>query len=98
MTDTPTTIVDRLTQHRDGTTTATADRLRVAAQRDADRRGTFPAGTRVLDRVTGLEGVVNPMPTASSSASVLVPVRLDRGDLVLRPTVQLMWRPTPPRA
>jgi hypothetical protein len=67
-----------------------------AQQNDAFARGTFPAGVRVLDLVSGLEGVVGARTPTLTPPSGLVTVQLDRGDLILRPASQLLPRPTPP--
>ena len=98
MTDPHTTTVDRLRQFRDATASSAADRLAEAQQHDAAARGTLPAGSRVLDMVSGCEGVVSPALPALSASSSLIGVRLDRGDLITRSASQLMPRPTPPTA
>ena len=98
MTDPHTTTVDRLRQFREATTSSAADRLAEAHQRDAAARGTLPAGARVLDLVSGGEGVVSPALPALSLSSPLIGVRLDRGDLIVRAPSQLLVRPTPPTA
>jgi hypothetical protein len=96
MSDAHTTTVDRLRQFSTARRSTALDRLAEAQQTDARARGTLPAGTRVLDLVSGAEGVVTaPLPTLSSPAG-LVGVRLDRGDIVTRPASQLLVRPTPP--
>lgn len=72
------------------------DRRKAAQQNDATARGTFLAGTRVLDLVTGLEGVVVERTFANSGPFGMVPIRLDRGDTINRYRAQLLVRPTPP--
>lgn len=88
--------IDRLAQNRDTRAASAADRAREAAQTNADALGTFSAGTRVLDLLTGHEGVIEPGAAHLATSSRLVFVRLDRGDAVLRPPSDLLKRPTPP--
>lgn len=96
MSDEHTTTVDRLRQFETQRTTDAMNRAEEARKTDAVERGTFLAGSRVLDVITGLEGVVLPRGFTVSPASKLVAVRLDRGDMVIRPPQNLMPRPTPP--
>ena len=96
MSDDHTTTVDRLRQFRDAKTYQAIDRIQEAQRSDAAARGTFPAGVRVLDLVSGQEGVVLDPARTVTPVSTLVTVRLDRGDLVIRPPAQLLARPTPP--
>ena len=98
MTDADPTTVQRLRELRE-TQTSTALEHRAQVQgTDAAAKGTFSVGARVLDRVSGQEGViVSPLPVLGKAAG-LIEIRLDRGDLIIRPASQLLWRPTPPTA
>lgn len=98
MSDDHTTTVDRLRQFRDAHTDAAVDRLLDAQKTDAETRGTLAAGQRVLDRVTGLDGVILDRTAATPTPFGAFPVRLDRGDVVVRFPKDLFARPTPPRA
>lgn len=59
--------------------------------------GQILAGDRVFDPLSGQHGVVEASTSAGPNNSTLVSVRLDRGDLVIRPPAQLVLRPTPPK-
>lgn len=96
MSDEHTTTVDRLRQFRDETTSSAMDRMLDAQKKDAETRGTLLAGSRVLDRVTGLDGVVLTRTAATPTPYGAFPVRLDRGDTVWRFPRDLFARPTPP--
>lgn len=96
MSDAHTTTVDRLRLFETTRRSDQMDRIDEAKKTDAAARGTLPAGTRVLDLVTGLEGVVIQSPAVTPTPSRLVAIRLDRGDAFVRRPDQLMPRPTPP--
>lgn len=92
-----TTTVDRLRQFRDAATSSAMDRMLEAQQKDAESRGTLLAGSRVLDRVTGLDGTILVRTAATPTPFGAFPVQLDRGDVVTRSPRDLFARPTPPR-
>jgi hypothetical protein len=71
---------------------------REAQKKDADARGTLLAGSRVLDRVTGLDGEILVRTAATPTPFGAFPVKLDSGDVVERFPRDLFARPTPPRA
>lgn len=93
-----TTTVDRLRQFREGVTSDAMDRLLDAQKKDADARGTLLAGSRVLDRITGLDGVILVRTAATPTPYGAFPVKLDNGVVVERFPRDLFARPTPPRA
>ncbi len=98
MSDDHTTTVERLRQFGEARTSTALDRRTEAQQKDADARGTFSAGARVLDLVSGQEGVIMAPLPALMNQRALLGVRLDMGGIVMRSTSQLLWRPTPPAA
>jgi hypothetical protein len=98
MNDDHATTVDRLRLFETTRRANAMDRLDDAQQKDAAARGTFVAGSRVLDLVTGREGTVTRLPSPSATASRLVSVRMDSGVDVIRRPDQLYPRPTPPTA
>lgn len=56
------------------------------------------AGDRVLDRITGQEGILELSGNVRTDGGVLFAVRLPGGGVLLRPAEQLVLRPTPPAA
>lgn len=96
MSDAHTTTIDRLRQFGTAQRDAAMDRLLDAQQKDADARGTLLAGSHVLDRVTGLDGVILDRTAATPTPFGAYPVRLDSGDVVTRFPRDLFARPTPP--
>lgn len=96
MIDAHTTTVDRLRQFSTARTSLAVDRLAEAQRNDARTRGTFPADARVLDLVTGHEGVVLEQAASFATPGVRVLVQLDHGDVVARLASELLARPTPP--
>lgn len=98
MTDPHVTTVDRLNQFGTQQRERAADRLQSAQETDAAQRGTLLAGRRVLDLVTGLDGVILDRTAATPTPFGAFPVRLDTGDVVTRFGKELLARPTPPRA
>lgn len=93
-----TTTVDRLKQNRDAFASSAMDRIVEAQKNDAEVRGTLLAGTLVLDRITGLSGVVLTRTAATPTPFGAFPVKLDNGAVVERFPRDLFARPTPPRA
>lgn len=98
MSDDHTTTVDRLRQFRDSVTGSAADRIAEAAKSDAETRGTLLPGRRVLDRITGLDGVVLSRTAATPTPFGAFTIELDNGDVLWRFPRDLFARPTPPRA
>ena len=96
MTDPHTITVDRLKQFGAARYEDALDRMLAARVKDAEQRGTFLAGARVLDLTSGVEGVIVDRTAANAVPFGMVPVRLDRGDVVARFARDLMARPTPP--
>jgi len=54
------------------------------------------AGDRVVDRVTGREGVIAASVSTNSKKQVIYPVRLATGGILLRALDQLVILPPPP--
>jgi hypothetical protein len=93
-----TTTVDRLRLFETTRRADAMDRSNEAEKNDAAARGTFPAGSRVLDLVTGRDGVVVDPNVKNGSVPRFVSIRLDSGELYVRRPDQLYPRPTPPTA
>ncbi len=91
-------VLDRVRQNRTAQTEAARDSASSTPFVARIGGRMFLAGDRVFDTVTGLVGIVEGSSTAAPTDSTLVTVRLERGDVVIRPTGQLVLRPTPPAA
>jgi hypothetical protein len=62
----------------------------------AGAAGTFVAGAKVFDTVSGLDGVVEGAPLLAGSRVVDVQIRLSNGERVMRRPELLIVRPVPP--
>lgn len=98
MTDDLDQLRERVRQNRE----SLSDELRQPAPKGSTPadpvRSTPVAGDRVLDRITGREGIVEPSSGIHAVKGTLIPVRFSNGHLVLRPAEELVVRPTPPAA
>lgn len=98
MSDEHITTVDRLTQFGTQRRDLAAERMQQAKDSVTTDRGTLLAERRVLDLVTGIDGVILGRTAATPTPFGAFPVRLDTGDVVTRFPKELFARPTPPRA
>lgn len=91
-------LVDRLNTHHAAEVSDLTNRADSAAQQRATSNGILPAGTRVLDTVSGIEGNVEGGRYASVQKTTLIAVRVASGGVLLRSRDQLLVRPTLPEA
>lgn len=89
-------IRERLVQARNTRAADLSARVGSRAPDDAAASGTFLAGDRVFDTVSGLEGIVLATPPLSAGPSGIVAFKADDGRIFSRNAAQLYLRPTPP--
>lgn len=87
---------DRLRQLHDSVTDSAADRIAEALKSDAEAHGTFRPGRHVLDRVSGLSGVVISPSAKFPKIFGMFWVQFNDGTVVVRAPRDLFARPTPP--
>lgn len=96
MSDDLSRVTERVRQNRTQRQTD-ADAMRGQQATAATREpGTFVAGDRVFDSVSGLEGEVVRTVESGGVVSATVAVRLADGLSVMRRPFELVWRPRPP--
>lgn len=91
-------LVDRLKTHHAAELSDLAQRADSAAQQGSTSIGILPAGTRVLDRVSGVEGNIEGGRYSSAEKTRLVAVRVASGGVLLRRPDQLLVLTTLPAA